>query len=110
MPAKSRTNAQQHLVRSQLNFGLAYAREARAAYKSDRNTYRDLARDIAAKAYCAAVRFAAQLPTGMAPSVSDQLVELETELAGLGRPEEMPSNRVDAFAADRQRSPNLSGP
>lgn len=89
MPAKSRTHAQNDLVRSQLNFGLAYAREARVAYESDRNTYGDLARDIAAKAYCAAVRFAAQLPSGMAPSLSDQFVELETELAGLSRPEEM---------------------
>ncbi len=94
MPAKSRTNAQHDLVRSQVNFGLAYAHEARVAYESDRNTYGDLARDIAAKAYCAAVRFAAQLPSGMTPSVSEKLVELETELAGLWRPDAMPVRAI----------------
>lgn len=76
------------LVTSQINFGLAYAREARAAYESARTEYGDLARDIADKAYAAAVRFAAKAPNGIDPSTSKKIEELETELYALWRPQE----------------------
>ena len=76
------------LVISQVNFGLAYAREARIAYESARREYGDLARDIADKAYAAAVRFAAKAPNGIDLPTSKKIEELETELYALWRTQE----------------------
>ena len=71
------------LVTTQVNFGLAYAQEAREAYDSGRDEYGDVARDIAMRAYSTAVRFAARLSSTAARSVASELAKLETEVDGL---------------------------
>lgn len=75
------------LVITQVNFGLAYAREAREAYASGRNEYGDLAKDIAMRAYSTAVRFASRLPVAAARSLATELAELESVVDGLLEPE-----------------------
>lgn len=82
------------LVTSQLNFGLAYALEARSAYDSDRRDYGDLARDIAAKAYAAAIRFAARVSGGVDASTSEGMKKLEGELHDLRRTEELETRAI----------------
>ncbi|MBV9759109.1 MAG: hypothetical protein JO340_00980 [Acidobacteriaceae bacterium] len=49
------------LVATQINFGLAYIREAQNAYGEGRLEYGDLARQIAVNAYATASRFAVRL-------------------------------------------------
>lgn len=71
---------------TQVNFGLAYAREARSAYDSGRTEYGDLARDIAMRAYSTAVRFAARLSNGTSHSMTQELTKLEAEVDGLLQP------------------------
>ena len=50
------------LIASQVNFGLAYIKEARKAYGERRFEYGDLARQIALNAFSTANRFAGRLP------------------------------------------------
>ena len=71
------------LVTTQVNFGLAYAQEAREAYESGRDEYGDLARDIAMRAYSTAVRFASRLSSAASRSFTSELTKLETEVDGL---------------------------
>lgn len=88
MPVQRRKNTFSDLIISQLNFGLAYAREARSAYDSNRSEYGDLARNIASNAYSAAIRFAARVPNGIDVSISANIEKLQAELNSLPRPRE----------------------
>jgi hypothetical protein len=63
------------LVMSQINFGLAYAREARSAFDSGREEYGEMARGIAERAHATALRFASRF--------ADPAQSYDTELAGL---------------------------
>lgn len=59
------------LIATQVNFGLAYIREAQHAYGEGRLEYGDLARQIAVNAYSTASRFAARLPEGHSNLLSE---------------------------------------
>jgi len=71
------------LITSQVNFGLAYVREARSAYESGDLDYAEVARKIAVNAYAAAVRFSARLPNGSEPGLVKRVEELEASLDGI---------------------------
>lgn len=77
------------LIQSQLNFGFAYAREARTAYETGSLEYGDLARDIALNSYRAAVRFASRLLEEPDPALMDATVHLKLEVEALLRPDAM---------------------
>jgi hypothetical protein len=68
------------LITSQVNFGLAYIKEARTAYEQGRFEYGDLARQIALNAYATANRFHARLPKDYDPAIIDQVVRFKDEL------------------------------
>lgn len=87
LPISTCSDSPSDLVITQVNFGLAYAREARSAYDSGRNEYGDLARDIAMRAYSTAVRFSARLSAGASRSLAQQLATLEAEVDGLLAPD-----------------------
>lgn len=72
-----------NLITTQINFGLAYAREAHSAYECGRCDYGDTAKRIALRAYSTAVRFTTRLSDKPHVSVSSHLAELETELGTL---------------------------
>lgn len=74
------------LIVSQINFGRAYIQEARSAVEAGNFEYAEIARNIAANAYSAAVRFSANLLSAPQPSLSRQIEELEVELDGLLEP------------------------
>ena len=71
------------LIASQVNFGLAYVREARSAYGQGRYDYADLARQIAINAYSTATRFAARLPKGRNTAVMNEIARFKGEVEHL---------------------------
>jgi hypothetical protein len=71
------------LIASQVNFGLAYVREARSAYGQGRFDYADLARQIAMNAYSTATRFAARLPKGRDAAVLNDVARFKYEVENL---------------------------
>lgn len=79
------------LVRTQINFGLSYAREAVEARKQGRLDYSNLAHTIASNAYASAIRFSERLSDGGPHSIQDhagrELRELKAELDKLSRAE-----------------------
>lgn len=87
IPARS-TNQDEgvDLVVSQINFGLAYAREARTSYEGGNFEYGEVARKIAVNAYAAAIRFSANLLQEPKPSLIRQIEQLESELDGMLQP------------------------
>jgi hypothetical protein len=68
------------LIATQVNFGLAYIREAQNAYGEGRLEYGDLARQIALNAYSTASRFAARLPEGPYRSVLTDVARFKDEV------------------------------
>lgn len=82
------------LVSSQLTFGLAYAQEARLAYRSGRADYGRMARNIALNAYSAALRFAARLPDNGTHLFSEQIADLKKQVDHLQEQDTSPSQSV----------------
>ena len=74
------------LVVGQINFGLAYAREAHAAYRAGNFEYGEVARKIAVNAYAAAIRFSANLLQEPKPALIRQIEQLESELDAMLQP------------------------
>ena len=74
------------LVSGQINFGLAYTREARSAYEGGNVEYGEVARKIAVHAYAAAIRFCANLLKDPPPALALQIEELEAALESLVLP------------------------
>lgn len=83
LASKPATDEMADLIASQVNFGLAYAREARSAYESGNLDYAEVARKIALNAYAAAVRFSGRSANGSAPELVHRVEELERELDGI---------------------------
>jgi len=83
MPRTPSSENVSELVTSQINFGMAYIREARSAYESGNTDYAEIARKIAVNSYAAAVRFAGRLQGATEISVAGELSTLETELSDL---------------------------
>ncbi|MGA8030203.1 MAG: hypothetical protein WB992_23925 [Bryobacteraceae bacterium] len=77
------------LITTQINFGLAYAREAHSAYEGGRGDYGDTAKQIAVRAYSTAVRFAGRLSHEPGVFLLNRLAELENELGVLFESPEM---------------------
>lgn len=86
MPVYSNQDEASDLIRSQVEFGLAYTRESRSAYQSGNFEYAEVARKIAVNAYAAAVRFSAHLLKEPRPVLATQVEKLEAELEGLLEP------------------------
>lgn len=76
------------LITGQINFALAYVKEARAAYECGNFAYGEIARKIALNAYSAAVRFSEHLLHDPQQSLVRRIEALECELEGLLEPVE----------------------
>jgi hypothetical protein len=68
------------LFASQIEFGVAYAREARDAYHHGELTYGEVAQRIAMNSYAAALRFAGNLRTNLSPDLLARIEALELDL------------------------------
>ncbi|MBV8551538.1 MAG: hypothetical protein JOY54_09575 [Acidobacteriaceae bacterium] len=71
------------LVRSQIQFGLTYAGEARKAYAESRGEYAETAMTIAVNSYSSATRLAARLLPGTYTREQQQLIRLSKEIEAL---------------------------
>lgn len=87
-PAKSNRDEAADVITSQINFGIAYVKEAREAYESGNYQYGEVARKIAVNAYSAALRFSAHLLQDPQPALRRRIEALESDLDGLLEPVE----------------------